>query len=392
MAIASIETAFANRPHLVEQAEALRALVECLEAPQGQSAVPAVRRRLADIAGQQPQRLIEDVGLKTIWTGRPPSRMSFLDLACEAIGPELVRLIRDRAPRFDGPPLPQRGGPNLIDAVELFGTFRRMLTRYLRHDHADAWREELGRFLLDRVSQFRDEATALLGEADHPDIARIGRELLKVETLRWALELLDSPADLKSVNTMCRVVARRALGRAAEMIERYITKRDVQSRFEALAVTVEVEELFVLIHKIRDADAEMPLEVGMWGGQEASNVIQRFNDAIVELSQLLIEECLRGSEHDMKWWLSFRGRLRQISRLMQLGHRADLPLVDKDRRFTSVVDMVKVNIGELGKALIVFTRDHPRTPREERMECWQELRNIARAVGWDDLLPETPPG
>jgi hypothetical protein len=370
MALPRIESAFDSRPHLKEQAEALRALAQCLEAPQGHAVVPAVRRRLADLAGRQPQRLIEDVGLKTIWPGRAPSRMSFLDLLCETIGPELVRLVRDRAPRFDGTPPPQRGGPNLIDAVELFGTFRRLLVRYLRQEHAEAWREELGRFLLDRVAQFRDQATDLLGDADHPDIARIGRELLKVETLRWALELLDSPADLQTVNTMCRVVARRALGRAAEMIERFVTRRDVQSRFEALAVVVEAEELFILIQKIRDAEAEMPLESGMWGVREAGNVIQRFNDAVVELSQLLIQECLTGSEHDTKWWLAFRGRLRQITRLMLLGHNAGLPLVDKERRFGSVIDMVKVNITELGKALVDYTRDHPGTPREQRMECW----------------------
>jgi hypothetical protein len=221
-----------GRPDAFRQQESVLALLAaCVAGKAGSSAVSAM---LAEIARPENAAHADVPGLVPGRVVHGADRSSFLAILEDEIEPVLRQFVVLRAPRFDGTVPPSGSGLNVIDAGQLYRQVTDLCGANARA--AQAGRDELRRTLIGRVTTFRDQINARLAGPDHPDIGEIARLLVRLEAMRWVLDSCGLDREGMATATIWRNIARRSLRAATEVIDRFLSIGDLDSRFGTAGV------------------------------------------------------------------------------------------------------------------------------------------------------------
>ncbi len=347
------------------QESAFALLAACIA---GKAGVAAATTTLAQIAEQQP---VEQLTLSGLMPGRSAAsgrddRSSFLAILEDEIEPTLRQFVLQRAPRFDGTVPPSGGGPNVIDAGQLYRQVVELCTRQASSPSVQAGRDELGRTLLGRVTTFRDQINARLSGPDHPDIGEIARLLVRLEAMRWVLDSSGLDKEGIATATIWRNIARRSLRATTEVIDRFLSIGDLESRFGTAGVMVHQDGLIVLIELLMDTAR---LGERTEGAAEDAQTVDRFRGRIAELAQVMLTELKRGVGGGEVPLGEFRAKLGQADRAMFLerlctggggfgaeGHRGRAMLLDlaqvvrlkRDARATELAGLTDAVVRRFG--------------------------------------------
>jgi hypothetical protein len=364
----------------------MRALEPCLRDRTTQERLDAVALAFRLVAATHAQRdLVRDYWPRNFAIGRPEPGMLAYDAFMER---EVVEPVRNLILRLA--PVPGRpssaaadGRGDLIELAQLYllaaDGFR--LVRGSRI--VPLLRDELGQELFARVDRYRRHITEALHEADHPDVPAMVRDLMMMEIIRFVLDTLRHEKLSRDIGFMWRSFARRALARATEAVEQYLSRRDLMSRYGANSILAEIEDLSTLVTQILEGDREA-------ASRESGNAflrdlgaeaVQRFLDGLVAVVRIALEEGLPGHHDPLLDGQSTADRVRRVIRLMTFAER----IAGRDP-----VSVAGDQAGQI-RAILQDLADHAQrqaaTPGSQALLAAKDLialHDLARQFRWQD--------
>lgn len=364
----------------------MRALEPCLRDQVTKERRDAVALAFRLVAATHAQRdLVRDYWPRNFAIGRPePGKFAYDAFMDREVVEPVRNLIMRLAPTPGRPSSADADGrSDLIELAQLYlviaDGFR--LVRGARI--VPMLREELGAELFARVDRYRQHITEALHEADHPDVPAMVRDLMMMEIIRFVLDTLRHEKLSRDIGFMWRSFARRALTRATEAIERYLFRRDLVSRYGAISILAEIEDLTTLVAQIQEGDREA-------AQREAGNpflralgaeVLQRFLSGLVTMIRIALEEGLPGHHDPMLDGQRTADRVNRVVRLLTFAeHITARPPADLAREHEG-------RIRDILHALADHAERQTATPGPEALLAVKDLialHDLARLFRWKD--------
>lgn len=126
-----------------------------------------------------------------------------------------------------------------------------------------------------------------LDAPDAPDLRAISLMVLRIEGLRWVLDVLEHPPALARLSQDARRLSRRALGRSAETIRGFIGSRDLLSLYDNASVVSQVDHLLTLAGRLLDALRDGEEERTAFVAPDDETALRGFGGVLVELAEVL---------------------------------------------------------------------------------------------------------
>lgn len=147
--------------------------------------------------------------------------------------------------------------------------------------------EGVAQALTVRACESTDHLRRLLDTPDFPDLQAISLDVLRIEGVRWVLEILGHRAALRTVSEHSRRLSRVTLKRSGETIRAFVGKPDLLALYDNMAVVSQVDDLLTvstrLLDALRDSDEERTAFVAPYD-EEA---LRTFGAVLIDLSGML---------------------------------------------------------------------------------------------------------
>ncbi|AWK87212.1 hypothetical protein [Azospirillum thermophilum] len=185
------------------------------------------------------------------------------------------------------------------DAVATAGALAR-LARQGRMDHRQRPSGPLQRSieataaaLAESVGGEAERLRRTLETPDAPDLRAVSLMVLRIEGVRWVLDILDHPPALARLSRDARRLSRRALGRSAETIRGFIAARDLLSLYDNASVVSQVDHLLTLAGRLLDALRDGEEERTAFVAPDDETALRGFGAALADLADVLGRIALR---------------------------------------------------------------------------------------------------
>lgn len=141
--------------------------------------------------------------------------------------------------------------------------------------------------LVDSARQSTDHLRVLLDTPDGPDLRSIAFDVLRIEGVRWVLEILGHHAGLASLSDHARRLSRLTLMRSAETIRAFISKPDLLTLYDSVAVVSQTDHLLTVAARLLDALRDGEEERTAFVVPEDEAALRAFGKTLNALADLL---------------------------------------------------------------------------------------------------------
>jgi hypothetical protein len=213
-----------------------------------------------------------------------------------------------------------------MDAVHLFDTLRQALTRLDRGDRVAPLVEGLARDLTVTALLYLNEVNRQLLGPDHVELDRVTANLIRLDVLEWALEVLDAREAVRDLRISSRMIAGQVLRKVAATVLGFTEAASDTARFDVAGVLVDTDALIALIDRTLESDKT----AGADGDRSYAKVLGRqivgdFLEAARRLVAFLADELMEQVGEAGCDMVGFAAKLRQIGRLHQISVRIEEP-------------------------------------------------------------------
>ncbi|RJF82259.1 hypothetical protein D3877_19640 [Azospirillum cavernae] len=147
--------------------------------------------------------------------------------------------------------------------------------------------DEVVSALVDSARQSTDHLRVLLDTPDGPDLRSIAFDLLRIEAVRWVLEILGHQSGLASLSEHARRLSRLTLMRSAETIRAFISKPDLLTLYDNVAVVSQTDHLLTVALRLLDALRDGEEERTAFVIAEDEAALRAFGKTLNALANLL---------------------------------------------------------------------------------------------------------
>jgi hypothetical protein len=147
--------------------------------------------------------------------------------------------------------------------------------------------DTVARTLAERACQATDHLRSLLDTPDYPDLPTISLDVMRIEGVRWVLEILERRGALKVLSEHSRRLSRLTLKRSGETIRAFIGKPDLLTLYDAMAVVSQVEGLLAVATRLLDALCDQEEERTKFVAPYDEEALRAFGGVLMDLSAML---------------------------------------------------------------------------------------------------------
>lgn len=186
---------------------------------------------------------------------------------------------------------PSAGAPDAVTVAEALAALARRHghTRTPVHDRID----RVASALTARACRSTDHLRDLLDAPDFPDLRTISLDLLRIEGVRWVLDILGSRAALATLSDHSRRLSRLTLKRSGTTIRTFIGKPDLLALYDNLAVVTQVDNLLVVAARLLDALRDQEEERTPLVTPDDESALRGFGAALNDLAGMLARIALK---------------------------------------------------------------------------------------------------
>ncbi|CAO3422680.1 hypothetical protein [Azospirillum doebereinerae] len=186
---------------------------------------------------------------------------------------------------------PAAGAPDAVTTAEALAALARRpgANRAVLHSRL----ERTAMVLADRARRSTDHLRELLEAPDFPDLRTISLDVLRIEGVRWVLEILDQRTALAALSNHGRRLSRLTLSRSATTIRAFIGKPDLLALYDNLAVVSQVDNLLTVAARLLDALRDREEERTHFVTPDDEAALHGFGGALVELAEMLARIALK---------------------------------------------------------------------------------------------------
>lgn len=147
--------------------------------------------------------------------------------------------------------------------------------------------DRVARTLAERACQSTDHLRSLLDTPDYPDLQTISLDVMRIEGVRWVLEILERRSALKLLSEHSRRLSRLTLKRSGETIRAFLSKPDLLTLYDTMAVVSQVEGLLAVATRLLDALRDQEEERTKFVAPYDEEALSSFGTVLAELSAML---------------------------------------------------------------------------------------------------------
>lgn len=276
-----------------------------------------------------------------------------------------------------------------MDAVHLFDTVRAALVRLGHPGQVVPLVQGLARDLTVTALLYLNEVNRQLLSPDHVELGRITANLIRLDVLEWALEVLNVREAVRDLRISSRMIAGQVLRKVSATMRGFAEYPDDTARFDVAGVLVDSEALIVLAARTVEDDAAL----GATSDRSYAKVLGReivadFIEAARRLAAFTADELMGQVGEAGCDMVAFAARLRQIGRLHQFSVRVE----DSQCRPLAMrlTEEVRVAIDALAGDIIAALREAGEPASALLYRQLTAIHAIAVEQGWsqfaEDLL------
>lgn len=208
--------------------------------------------------------------------------------------------------------------PPVIDMADALLAAARFCRAHGHGKAADAVTHSVAAALERNAASYDRELTGHIDLVDLPDLRRVSLNSSRIDVLCWLAELFEAPETLKVLSFHGRRALRLTLGRVCDIIDRFLADRSLESRFDTVAVMMELDELVVSVDRLLDPEASRREGGAVFLGDRDADVVTRLGTSLRQLLQVLTRLIRNaGRKADVNIDLAL-GLIRQVERLLLL--------------------------------------------------------------------------
>ena len=234
--------------------------------------------------------------------------------------------------------------------------------------------DSVAQTLAARACESTDHLRRLLDTPDFPDLQTISLDVLRIEGVRWVLEILDRRAALRTVSEHSRRLSRVTLKRSGETIRAFVGKPDLLALYDNMAVVSQVDDLLTvstrLLDALRDGDEERTAFVAPYD-EEA---LRAFGAVLIDLSTLLWKIAMNAVGRRDVSASVFGATLHQLGALHAFSSRLG---AGKPLEFSRLEQSLRQHAIPLAEKVFALASAAPGHADDEADPIW----NQARAMG-----------
>lgn len=276
-----------------------------------------------------------------------------------------------------------------MDAVHLFDTVRAALVRLGHADQVVPLVQGLARDLTVTALLYLNEVNRQLLSPDHVELGRITANLIRLDVLEWALEVLNAREAVRDLRISSRMIAGQVLRKVGATIRGFTEYPDDLARFDVAGVMLDSEALIVLAARTVEDDAALGATTDRsYAKVLGREIVADFIEAARRLSAFTADELMGQIGEAGCDMVAFAGKLRQIGRLHQFSVRVE----DKQCRPLAMrlTEEVRVAIDALAGDIIAAVREAGDPASALLYRQLTAIHAVAVEQGWsqfaEDLL------
>lgn len=211
-----------------------------------------------------------------------------------------------------------------MDAVHLFDTLRTGLVRLGEGDVVAPMVRSMARDLTVTALLYLNEVNRQVFSPDHVELGRITANLIRLDVLEWALEVLNARDAVRDIRVSSRMIAGQVLRRVGATIRDFTEHGDDLARFDVASVLLATEELIDLADRAIQQDPESGSDSERsYAKVLGREIVADFIDAARRLTAVTADELISqigDAGCDVR---AFAAKLRQLGRLHQFSVRVE---------------------------------------------------------------------
>jgi serine/threonine-protein kinase len=149
--------------------------------------------------------------------------------------------------------------------------------------------ERLATALEEAVASFASSMAQQLASEDNPDIAGISASFMRMDVLRFGLEMLGSKRREQSILAIESLLVNQVMARVNATFRRYAQTNDMFARYEVAVFLTEIEELLVLAERLVSHSPEAENALHAVGRQTLAELLRN----AAALAQSIVDELIR---------------------------------------------------------------------------------------------------
>lgn len=273
-----------------------------------------------------------------------------------------------------------------MDAVHLFDTVRSALVRLGQGDAAVPLTHGMARDLTVTALLYLNEVNRQVFSPDYVELAAITANLIRLDILEWALEVLNARDAVRDIRVSSRMIAGQVLRKVSATLRDFTEFTDEMARFDVASALVATEELIALADRTIQDDPEL----GMTGDRAYAKVLGReilndFIEAARRLAAFTADELIAQIGEARCDMASFAGNLRQLGRL----HHFSVRIEDEQCRPMAMrlTEEVRESIDSLAGEIMAALRDGDGVPDLLHKQL-TAVYSVAVEQGWSQFAEE----
>lgn len=214
--------------------------------------------------------------------------------------------------------------------------------------------DSVARTLAERACQSTDHLRSLLDTPDYPDLPTISLDVMRIEGVRWVLEILERHTALKVLSEHSRRLSRLTLKRSGETIRAFIGKPDLLTLYDAVAVVSQVEGLLAVATRLLDALRGQEEERTTFVAPYDEEALRDFGRVLIDLSAMLTKVALKAVGRADVSASVFVGTVNQLGFLYEFSSRLGF---GRPPEFVRLEQTLQQNAVALAERLIALAGD-----------------------------------
>lgn len=278
-----------------------------------------------------------------------------------------------------------------MDAVHLFDTVQGALVQLGHGDAVAALVQGLARDLTVAALLYLNEVNRQLLNPDHVELNQITANLIRLDVLEWALEVLNAREARRDLRISSRMIAGQVLHKVSATIRSFTETADEFLRFDVAGALVDPEALIALAERTVEDDPTLgvihDLSYAKMLGRE---IVGDFIEAGRRLTSFTSDELIDQVGEPNCDIVGFAAKLRQIGRLHQFAVRIeDPPSRTLAMRLT---EEVRISVDTLTGDIVAALRESGEQASPLLYRQLTAIHAVAVEQGWtqfaEDLLGE----
>lgn len=155
--------------------------------------------------------------------------------------------------------------------------------------------EQMATALAQRACESTDRLRRMLDAPDFPDLQSISLHVLRIEGLRWVLEIVGHKPSLALLSDHSRRLSRRTLTRAAQIIRGFVDKPDLLALYDNVSVVSQVDNLLTVATRLLDALRDEEEERTHFVAPDDEVALRGFGAALTQLSAMLARVAMKAA-------------------------------------------------------------------------------------------------